>query len=84
MAEILPVLAVSERPDLANSKAVVLVTDGGDEAVESQTMGGAPLYIVGVINTAYTELASFAIRVGLRARRRYHWHWNYLSAWRWP
>jgi uncharacterized membrane protein len=42
------VVAVSEKPDLSACRAVVLVTDGGDEVVESQRLGAAPIYIVGV------------------------------------
>lgn len=42
------VVNVSQRPDLAACKAVVLVTDGGDEAVEIERMPGVPIYIAGV------------------------------------
>jgi uncharacterized membrane protein len=41
-------VAVAEQPDLSNCKAVVLVTDGGDEVVQGRPVRGTPVYIVGV------------------------------------
>jgi len=42
------IVSASQRPDLSASKAVVMVTDGGDEVVDSERMPPAPLYIAGV------------------------------------
>jgi uncharacterized membrane protein len=41
-------LALSERGDLASYLGVVLLTDGGDEAIENPAMPGIPLSIVGI------------------------------------
>jgi hypothetical protein len=41
-------LALSERGDLASYLGVVLLTDGGDEAIEDPTLPGIPLSIVGI------------------------------------
>jgi uncharacterized membrane protein len=41
-------LALSERGDLANYLGVVLLTDGGDEAIENPALPGIPLSIVGI------------------------------------
>jgi len=41
-------LALSERSDLSSYAALVLLTDGGDEAVESARLPGVPLHVVGV------------------------------------
>jgi uncharacterized membrane protein len=40
-------LALSERADLASYLGVVLLTDGGDEQIETTALPKAPLYIVG-------------------------------------
>ncbi len=40
-------LALSERGDISSYLGVVLLTDGGDEVVESAALPKAPLYIVG-------------------------------------
>lgn len=42
------VVSLSERPDLADCKAAVLVTDGGDEIIRSERLGEIPIYILGV------------------------------------
>ncbi|MCX6868561.1 MAG: glutamine amidotransferase [Verrucomicrobia bacterium] len=42
------IVSLSQRPDLAACKAVVMVTDGGDEVVDSERMPGASIYIAGV------------------------------------
>ncbi len=42
------VVSLSEKPDLSDCKAVVLVTDGGDEVIRSERLPGVPIYIVGV------------------------------------
>jgi hypothetical protein len=41
-------VSISEPGDLSNCKAVVLLTDGGDEAVRSERLPAVPVYIVGV------------------------------------
>lgn len=41
-------VSLPQKPDLSACKAVVLVTDGGDEAVDFGRLPGVPLYIVGV------------------------------------
>ena len=41
-------LALSERGDTASYLGVVLLTDGGDEAIENPTLPGIPLSIVGI------------------------------------
>ena len=41
-------VSLSEKPDVADCKAVVMLTDGGDEAVDCKRLPGAPLFIVGV------------------------------------
>ena len=41
-------LALSERGDLASYLGVVLLTDGGDEAIENPTLPQIPLFIVGI------------------------------------
>ena len=41
-------LALSERGDLASYLAAVLLTDGGDEAIEDLTLPSIPLSIVGI------------------------------------
>jgi uncharacterized membrane protein len=41
-------LALSERGDLASYLGVVLLTDGGDEAIEDPTLPSIPLSIVGI------------------------------------
>jgi uncharacterized membrane protein len=42
------VVSLSEKPGLSDCKAVVLVTDGGDEVIRSERFPGIPIYIVGV------------------------------------
>lgn len=42
------VVALSQKPDLSDCKAVVMLTDGGDEVVDSERMPGVPMYIAGV------------------------------------
>ena len=42
------VVSLSENPDLSDCKAVVLITDGGDEMIRSERLPGIPIYIVGV------------------------------------
>ena len=42
------VVSLSENPDLSDCKAVVLITDGGDEMIRSERLPGVPIYIVGV------------------------------------
>ena len=42
------VVSLSENPDLSDCKAVVLVTDGGDEIIRSERHGAVPIYILGV------------------------------------
>jgi uncharacterized membrane protein len=42
------VVSLSEKPDLSDCKAVVLITDGGDEVIRSERLPGVPIYIVGV------------------------------------
>ena len=42
------VVAVSQQPDLSACKAIVMVTDGGDEVVDCQRMPGVPIYIAGI------------------------------------
>jgi len=42
------VVSLSEKPDMADCKAVVLVTDGGDELIRSERHGEVPIYILGV------------------------------------
>ena len=41
-------LALSERADLASYLGVVLLTDGGDEAIEDPTLPGIPLSVIGI------------------------------------
>ena len=41
-------LAISERNDLASYLGVVLLTDGGDEALENPALPKLPLYLVGI------------------------------------
>ena len=42
------VVSLSEKPDLSDCKAVVLITDGGDEVIRSERLPGVPIYIVGI------------------------------------
>ncbi len=42
------IVSLSETPDLADCKAVVLVTDGGDEVIRTERLPEVPVYIVGV------------------------------------
>ena len=42
------VVSLSEEPGLSDCKAVVLVTDGGDEVIRSERLPGVPIYILGV------------------------------------
>jgi uncharacterized membrane protein len=42
------VVSLSEKPDLSDCKAVVLITDGGDEVIRSERLPGVPIYIAGV------------------------------------
>jgi len=42
------VVSLSEKPDLFDCKAVVMVTDGGDEVIRSERLPGVPIYIAGV------------------------------------
>ncbi len=42
------VVSLSEKPDLSDCKAAVLVTDGGDETIRSERHEGVPIYILGV------------------------------------
>jgi len=41
-------VSFSQEPDLSMCKAVVMVTDGGDEAIDSERLPPVPLYIAGV------------------------------------
>ena len=41
-------VALSQKPDLSDCKAVVMLTDGGDEVVDSKRIPGVPMYIAGV------------------------------------
>ena len=41
-------VALSDTPDLADCKAVVLVTDGGDEVIRTERLPEVPMYIAGV------------------------------------
>jgi len=42
------VVSLSERSDVADCKAVILLTDGGDEMIRTQRLPPVPLYILGV------------------------------------
>ena len=42
------VVSLSENQDLSDCKAVVLVTDGGDEIIRTERLPDVPIYIVGV------------------------------------
>ena len=42
------VVALAQQPDLSNCKAVVMLTDGGDEVVNCERMPSVPMYIAGV------------------------------------
>lgn len=42
------VVSLSERPDVSDCKAVVLLTDGGDEMLRSQRLPPVPVYILGI------------------------------------
>ena len=42
------VVSLSENPGLSDCKAVVLVTDGGDELIRSERLPDVPIYILGV------------------------------------
>ena len=42
------VVSLSEKPDLSDCRAVVLITDGGDEVIRSERLPGVPIYIVGI------------------------------------
>lgn len=44
--------ALSRRADTSSHEAVILLTDGGDEAVESATLPPLPLHIVGIASDA--------------------------------
>jgi uncharacterized membrane protein len=41
-------VTLSQEPDLSDCKAVVMLTDGGDEVVNAERMPGMPIYIAGV------------------------------------
>ena len=42
------IVSLSQRPDLADCKAVVLLTDGGDETIRSERLPDVPIYIIGI------------------------------------
>ena len=42
------VVSLSERPDMSDCKAVILLTDGGDEMIRSQRLPPVPVYILGI------------------------------------
>lgn len=42
------IVALSERPDLADCKAIVLLTDGGDETIRSERLPNIPINIIGI------------------------------------
>ena len=42
------VVSLSERPDVSDCKAVILLTDGGDEMIRSQRLPPVPVYILGI------------------------------------
>lgn len=42
------VVSLSEKPDLSDCKAVVIVTDGGDEVIRSERLPEVPIYIAGI------------------------------------
>jgi uncharacterized membrane protein len=42
------IVSLSERSDLADCKAIVLLTDGGDETIRSERLPDVPIYIVGI------------------------------------
>ena len=42
------VVSLSERSDLSDCKAVILVTDGGDEMIQSQRLPPIPIYVLGI------------------------------------
>jgi uncharacterized membrane protein len=42
------VVSLSEKPDLSDCRAVVLITDGGDEVIRIERLPGMPIYIVGI------------------------------------
>ncbi|MFC1601029.1 glutamine amidotransferase [Candidatus Sumerlaeota bacterium] len=42
------VVSLSERADVSDCKAVVLLTDGGDEAIRSERLPPVPVYILGI------------------------------------
>jgi uncharacterized membrane protein len=42
------IVSVSQRPDLADCKAVILLTDGGDETIRSERLPDVPIYIIGI------------------------------------
>ena len=41
-------VSLSERPDVSDCKAVILLTDGGDEMIRSQRLPPVPVYILGI------------------------------------
>ena len=42
------IVSLSQRPDLADCKAVVFLTDGGDETIRSERLPDVPIYIIGI------------------------------------
>lgn len=42
------VVSLSERSDVSDCKAVILLTDGGDEMINSQRLPSVPIYILGI------------------------------------
>ncbi len=42
------IVSLSQRPDLADCKAIVLLTDGGDETIRSERLPDVPIYIIGI------------------------------------
>jgi uncharacterized membrane protein len=41
-------VTLSQKPDLSDCMAVVMLTDGGDEVIECERVPGVPMYIAGV------------------------------------
>ena len=42
------IVSLSERPDVSDCKAIILLTDGGDEMIRSQRLPPVPVYILGI------------------------------------
>ncbi len=45
---IVSLVSLSKQPDQADCKAIVLLTDGGDETIRSERLPDVPIYIVGI------------------------------------